>query len=109
MAYILKVLGQVAPNATTLTTLYTVPVAASTAVSSIYICNTSTTPTTFRISVAVNGVGDALSQYLYYNILLAGNDTFVATTGLSLGAGDVIRCYATLATLSFSVYGQENT
>jgi len=109
MATTLSVLGQVAPSATTLTTLYTVPALTTTAVSSIVVCNTSATATSFRISVAVAGAGDALSQYLYYNVTIAGNDTFIATCGFSLGAADVVRVYATLATLTFSAFGQQNT
>lgn len=107
MATTPKVLGQSAPAATTLTALYTVPALTNTTVSSITVCNTSATPTTFRISVAVGGAADAVSQYLFYDVTIAGNDSFVATVGLTLAATDVIRVYATLATLSFSAFGIE--
>jgi len=107
MATTPKVLGQSAPGATTLTALYTVPGATNTTVSSLTVCNTSATPTTFRISVAPAGAGDALSQYLFYDVTIAGNDSFVATVGLTLEATDIIRVYATLATLSFSAFGIE--
>ena len=109
MASALKVLGQLNPSATTLTTLYTVPGATSTVCSSLVICNRSSTATSFRVSVAVAGAADTGAQYLYYDVTIAGNDTFVATIGVSLAATDVVRVYATLATLSFSLFGQENT
>lgn len=105
----LKVLGQSAPGAATLTDLYTVPGATNTAVSSVTVCNRSATPTTFRLSVAPAGAADAVAQYLYYDVPLAGNDTFVATVGLTLAATDKVRCYATLATVSFGLYGVEVT
>lgn len=109
MALTLKVLGQSAPLATTLTDVYAVPALTSTVVSSITICNRSAVATTFRISVARSGAGDATNQYLYYDLPIAGNDTFVATIGISLQTTDVIRCYATLATLTFQLFGQEKT
>ena len=107
MATTPKILGQSAPLATTLTALYTVPGATNATVSSVTVCNTSATPTTFRISVAPAGAGDALSQYLFYDVTIPGNDSFIATVGLTLEATDVIRVYATLATLSFSAFGIE--
>ena len=102
-----KVLGQSRPGATTLTALYTVPALTSTTVSSISVCNTSATPTTFRVSVAPAGAGDALSQYLFYDVTIAGNDSFVATMGITLSTTDIIRVYATLATLTFQAFGIE--
>ena len=105
----LKVLGQSAPGAASLTDLYPVPGATGTAVSSVSVCNRSATPTTFRLSVAPAGAADANSQYLYYDVPIAGNDTFVATLGITLAATDKVRCYATLATLSFSLFGVEVT
>lgn len=109
MANTLKVLGQVAPLATTLTTLYTVPGATTTAVSSISICNRSSTATSFRVAIRPAGGAISNEMYLYYDVTIAGNDTFIATIGISLGATDVISVYATLATLSFQAFGQENT
>jgi hypothetical protein len=87
--------------------MYTVPGATNSTVSSITVCNTSATPTFFRVSVAPAGAADALVQYLFYDVTIPGNDTFVATVGLTLEATDVIRVYATLATLSFHAYGIE--
>jgi hypothetical protein len=105
----LKVLGQNAPAATVLTDLYTVPGGTGVAVSSVTVCNRSATPTTFRLSVAPAGAADATSQYVYYDVPIAGNDTFVATLGITLAATDKVRCYATLATVSFSLFGVEVT
>jgi len=109
MAATYKVLGQSAPVATTLTALYTVPAATSTIESTVFVCNRSATPTSFRISVAIAGAADAVAQYLYFDLAIAGNDTFAFTTGITLAATDVVRVYATLATLSFSIFGTELT
>jgi len=109
VANTLKVLGQSAPLAATLTTLYTVPALTSTVCSSIVVCNTSATPTTFSIAVRPAGAGIANQMYLYYLVTIAGNDTFVASIGISLATTDVVSVYATLATLSFNLFGQENS
>lgn len=109
MAQTLKVLGQSKPSATTLTTLYTVPAATSTVATTISVCNQSATATSFRVSVAPAGAADTASQYLYYDVPINGNDTFMATIGISLATTDVVRVYNTLATLSFSLFGAENT
>lgn len=109
MATTLKVLAQTKPSATTLTDSYTVPAATTAVVSSIVICNQSAVATSFRVSISVAGVADATKQYLYYDVTIAGNDTFAATLGITLGAGDVVRVYNTLATCSFNLFGQENS
>lgn len=103
MADTIQVLSQTKPGAASLTTGYTA--GNPTVVSSIVVCNQSSTATSFRISVAVAGAGDTAAQYLYYDVPINGNDTFVATLGISLAATDVIRVYNTLATLSFNIFG----
>lgn len=109
MAQTLKVLGQVNPAGTTLTTLYTVPGATTTSVSSIAICNQASADATFRISVQVAAGADNAKQYIYYDTTVEANDTFIATVGLTIGATDVVKCYASTGTLSFTAYGAENT
>jgi len=109
MANVIKVLGQSAPGAASLTTLYTVPAATSTAVSSIVVSNRSATATSFRIAIRPAGAAISNEMYLYYDVILAGNDTFVATIGITLATTDIVSVYNTLATLSFNLFGQEGT
>ena len=109
MAFAPKVLGQTDPLATTLTDSYTVPAVTSTTVSSITVANRSATATAFRVSIAVAGAADSNEQYIYYDIAIPGNDTFAATLGITLETTDVVRVYATLATLSFNIVGIEET
>lgn len=104
-----KVLAQLNPSATTLTNAYTVPAATSVVVSSIFVCNSSASPTTFRISVARAGAIDAPAQYLFFDVPISGNDTFAATSGFTLATTDIIRVYAGSTTLSFNVFGVEVT
>ena len=103
-----KILGQQAPAATTATDLYTVPAATQAVVSSIIICNRSSSATaTFRISASVTGTATANKDYIYYDLILGQNDTFIATIGLTLATTDKIRVYASTANLSFTAVGSE--
>ncbi len=103
----IKILGQAKPGAATLSALYTVPALTQTTVSTLTVCNQSSVATSFRVSLAIAGAADTPAQYIYYDVPINGNDTFCATLGISLGAGDVCRCYNTLATLSFNLSGVE--
>lgn len=107
MASVYKVLGQAAPNATTETTLYTVPASTSAVVSTLTVTNRGSGLSTFRVSVSVGGGATATKDYVYYDITMAGYDTFAATFGMTLGAGDVVRVYTSTNTLSFNLFGQE--
>lgn len=107
MAETYKNLGQSAPAATTPADLYTVPSLTAAVVSSITVCNRSATATTFRVSVAPAGAATVDAHYIWYDIPIPGNETFIATVGLTLATTDVIRVYAGAATLSFHAYGTE--
>ena len=102
-----KVLGQSALSATTSTDVYTVPALTQAVVSSISVCNQAATDTSFRLSVAVAGLALTGKQYIYYDVVLPANDTFITTIGITLGAADVVRAYAGNASCSVNVYGVE--
>lgn len=102
-----KVLGQSNPAATTATTLYTVPAATQAIVSTITVCNQTSTAGTYRIAVRVAGAALAASQYLAYDVSLPGNASDTLTLGVTLGATDVITVYASAATFSFNAFGSE--
>lgn len=107
MANVYKILGQSSPSATTETTLYTVPSAKSAVASSISICNRGSGQTTFRVSISQGGSTTANKDYLYYDVILAGNDTFIATIGITLATTDVVRVYSGNTSLSFQLFGTE--
>lgn len=109
MANQLRVLGQVAPSAIEPATLYTVPSGATAVISSVVVCNRSAVSTSFRIAIRVSGSSLSDKQYIYYDLPITGNDTFIATIGITLSALDVVTVYTTLATTSFTLFGQEHT
>lgn len=108
MSQTYKILAQSHPSATTLTDIYTVPALTSAVISSLVVCNQSTA-TSFRVSVAVAGAADNVKQYLFFDAAIQANETQPYVLGISLATTDVLRVYATLATLSFNVFGVENT
>jgi hypothetical protein len=102
-----KVLGQVNPSATTATTLYTVPAATQTVVSTISICNQGSAAATYRIAVRVAGATLSAEEYIVYGATVPASDSTFITAGLTLGATDVITIYASSANVSFNAYGSE--
>lgn len=104
-----KVLGQSDPSAATLTTAYTVPAVTSTIISSITVANRSATPTSYRIAIRPAGAGIANQHYISYDVPILGNEAVSMTLGVTLATTDVVSVYATLATLSFNVFGVEKT
>lgn len=110
MADTFKILGQSNPAAATATTLYTVPGATSTVLSSVIVTNRSATGTSFRISFTpTGGTDDQNQQFIAYDLQIKGNQTIEFTVGVTLEATAKIRVYATLATLTFTAFGVEVT
>jgi hypothetical protein len=105
MAY--KVLGHVAPSATTATTLYTVPGAVSTVCSTLTVCNQNTASITYRVAVRPAAATLAGLHYVAYDVNLPGNSTDTLTLGLTLATTDVVTVYTSTANVSFGLYGSE--
>ncbi|CAB4194556.1 hypothetical protein UFOVP1264_11 [uncultured Caudovirales phage] len=106
MATVYKVLGQSNPAATTATTLYTVPSATSTVVSTITVANIGVSGT-YRIAVRPAGATLANQHYVVYEASLNANDSLTFTLGLTLAATDVVTVYASTANFAFGIYGSE--
>ena len=102
-----KVLGQVAPSATTHTTIYTCPSNTQTIISSLIICNRSATARTYRISVRPNNASLSNEHYIAFDVPIASNDSTALSLGISIDSGDVVSVYASTADLSFNLYGCE--
>jgi len=107
MATAYKVLGQIAPAATTATAVYTVPSATEAVVSSIAVCERGGSAATFRLAVRPNGATLANQHYLAYDADLAANDTIILTIGVTMDATDILEAYASSGDLTFHAYGSE--
>tara|TARA_B100000287_G_scaffold277029_1_gene260982 strand:- start:3715 stop:4044 length:330 start_codon:yes stop_codon:yes gene_type:complete len=105
----IKVLGQLDVSATTITTLYTVPDLTQTTVSSLVICNRSSSGITFRVSVHVAGAGADDKQFIFYDEALAATTTRTVVIGMCLNQADVVKVYSSAADVSFNMFGVETT
>ena len=106
MATTYKVLGQSNPAATTDTTLYTVPAATQTVVSTITVANLGISGT-FRIAIRPDGASIANQHYIAYETSLNANDTITFTIGVTLDATDVITVRASNTSFAFQAFGSE--
>ena len=107
MANTYKVLGQVAPSATTATSLYTAPSSTQAVISTIVVCNRAATAGTYRIAIRPDGAALATTHYVAYDITIAANDSTALTLGITLGDTDVVTVYASSADMTFSAFGSE--
>jgi hypothetical protein len=105
-----KVLGQVAPADTNLTTLYTVPSATQTVVSTISVANITNTSATYRIAIRPAGASVENKHYMAYDVPLLGNDSISLTLGVALQATDVISVKSgTSNAVAFQAFGVEES
>jgi len=103
-----KVLGQSAPAANTLTTLYTVPASTTSVCSTLAVANRGVS-TLFRIAIRPAGASIANSQYIAYDTVVNQYDSIFLTLGISLATTDVVSVQAGTADVSFSLFGAEIT
>ena len=108
MPTVYKVLGQVKPSAATATTAYTVPASTSAVISSINICNTSSTiAESVNISIRIAGAAADDKQYIYEGLLLQPAESVNAVLGVTLATTDVITVYSVGGYASFNIFGSE--
>lgn len=105
------ILGQSAPVAATPTLLYEVPRGSAKAwVSALFVCNRGAGADTFRVWIG-DGVGN--EEYLYYDLPIAANDTFMMTceaddkASIQLLNGDQVWIEAGGNDLSFNLFGKQ--
>lgn len=109
MATTYKVLGQINPTANTLTTVYTVPSATQTVVSTVTVCNLANTAATFNIAVQPANAAISNKHYINYQTTLPANDTIALTLGITLATTDVIAANCSSSNASINVFGSEIT
>ena len=107
MATSYKVLGQITPSAASATTLYTVPAATQTVVSTLIACNQNTAVCTIRVAIRPDGATLESKHYLVYNATLAAQQTITFTLGITADAADVLTVQSSNAVTSFNAFGSE--
>lgn len=109
MATAYKRLGATAGTGTigTADTLYTVPAATATVVSTISVCNTSSSAATFSVAVSTT-TSFVAGGYIVYQAAIAGNDTIALTFGATLDTTNkYLLVSSSASTVSFSAFGSE--
>jgi len=98
-----KILGQIQTTANVLTTIYTVPAATNTMISTITICNQS--PNTVSINVAANVSGSAVTtrNFIVSGYSLGAAETLVLEPRVSLNVGSILSANITGANASSNV------
>jgi len=109
MATTRKVLGQHVPSAGATDLMYTVPSSTQAVVSSIVCCNTAALDDVLSIGVVEAGDTIAAKNILYYQLPVSSYNTFTATIGITMNAGDMLYVYSLNGYVSFSAFGQEIT
>lgn len=114
MAVTYKQLGAAAGNGTigTAAQLYAASGTAgnSTVVSSIVVCNTSSSAATYTIAVNAASATYANGRYVVFQATIAGNDTVALTLGLVLDpSARYLNVSSSASTVNFSAYGAENS
>jgi hypothetical protein len=114
MAVTYKQLGAAAGSGTigTAAQIYAASATAgtSTIVSSIVICNTSSSSATYTIAVNTATATYATGRYVVYQATIAGNDTVALTLGLVLDPTNrFLNASSSTASVNFSLYGVENS
>jgi len=93
------------PGAAVLTDAYAVP-ANKRAIVSVSIANRAAAARQYRIALAPGGAADALTQYIAYDLPIAGRSSDLFED-ITLAAGDIVRVYSTLGDLTFNVTAVE--
>jgi hypothetical protein len=105
MGAIYKILGQTTGSLSDVN-LYTVPIGSSSILSTVTICNTSVTASSYRLAAIPSGSTLANKHYIAYETSVSANDTTALTLGITLGSEDKLNIYGS-GSLSFSVFGSQ--
>lgn len=100
-------LGNIAPAANTLSNLYVVPASTLTSCT-VNAVNTGTNAASVRIALSSSGTPD-ISEYIEYGAPLLVQGDLLERTGLVINASKNIVVWANTSSVSFTVYGFEET
>lgn len=96
-------------NITTYGTLYNTSASATAVLSSILVTNTTSTARTYRIGIMGSAGTPSASNWLAYDVQVAGSDTTALTLGIVLGNSQFVRVSSSADTVTFSAYISEIT
>jgi len=68
---------------------------------------TASTDATYRIAVVPNGVSITNANYIVFNATVSGNETVAFTQGITMDSGDLLRVFASTASVAFNAFKME--
>jgi len=111
MAFQEKILAQLRPTGSSAVTAYTVPANTTSIITTIHICNTTTSDTTFRIFIDNTASTYDETTALYYDTTLSAKETMKIQThlGMNTAGGTLGIRTANASALTFTINGVEIT
>jgi hypothetical protein len=91
----------------TYATLYTTPASTEAVISSLVICNQSSSSITIRVGLDTTEGTPGQDEFLIYDAAVAGNDTVALSLGIALDAEKYVRVSSSADTCSFSAFVSE--
>lgn len=91
----------------TYATLYNTSASTTAVVSTIAICNTSSSSQTYRIAIMGSAGTPGAAEWLVQDAAVAAKDTTFLTLGITLGNSQFIRISSSANTVAFSAYVSE--
>lgn len=101
----INIIARLAPGAAVETDLYTVEPDEIAKIQGVTVANRGAALASFRFSISPLGAPTQAQDYVYYDLGLDGNDTFMALLNADVRPNDVVRVYASTADLTFILYG----
>lgn len=98
-----KILGQIQTTANVLTTIYTVPAATNTMISTITICNQSANTVSINVAANVSGSAVTTRNFIVSGYSLGGAETLVLEPRISLNVGSILSANITGANASSNI------
>ena len=98
-----KILGQIQTTANALTTIYTVPAATNTMISSITICNQSQNTVSVNVAANVSGSAVTTRNFIVSGYALGAAETLVLEPRISLNVGSILSANITGANASSNI------
>lgn len=94
---------------TTYATLYNTSASAQAVLSTISVCNTASTPATYRIGIMGSAGTPSATDWLVYDATVGSNDTVFLTVGATMTESQFVRVSSSATTVTFRAFASEIT
>lgn len=110
MAQTYKRLGAINPSANTQTNVYVVPAATEAVVSTITICNQTSSNASYSLMLMTASEFNAaapVATFLVRGATVPAADSIILTIGLTANAGSILAANTSNGSISFAAFGSE--